>query len=110
MSEPLIIVGNGMAAVRLVETIKQRALGRYAIAWGAAEPCLPYNRVLLSSVLAHESSQDDIELKPARWWKDRGVTLLYGHRATAIDPAIKRVRLRNGGTRPYCKVGLEPRS
>jgi len=106
MSEPLIIVGNGMAAVRLVETITQRALGRYAIAVVGDEPCLPYNRVLLSSVLAHESSQDDIELKPARWWKDRGVTLLYGHRATAIDPAIKRVRLASGATLPYSKLVL----
>ena len=32
MSESLVIVGNGMAAAKLVENISTRALGRYAIA------------------------------------------------------------------------------
>jgi nitrite reductase (NADH) large subunit len=106
MSEPLVIVGNGMAAMRLVETLTQRALGRYAIAVIGEEPRLPYNRVLLSSVLAQEVSRGEIELRPAQWWSDRGVTLLYGYTATAIDPAIRRVRLANGATLPFAKLVL----
>ncbi|MGE0563436.1 MAG: NAD(P)/FAD-dependent oxidoreductase [Pseudolabrys sp.] len=106
MSEPLVIVGNGMAAMRLVEELAARALGRYAIAVIGEEPRLAYNRVLLSSVLAQEISSADIELKPAQWWRDRGVTLLYGHGATAIDPAIRRVRLANGATLPFEKLVL----
>ena len=82
MSEPLVIVGNGMAAMRLVEELGQRALGRYAIAVVGEEPRLAYNRVLLSAVLAQEVSRAEIELKPAWWWRERGVTLLYGQRAT----------------------------
>lgn len=106
MSEPLVIVGNGMAAMRLVEELVQRALGRYAIAVIGDEPRLSYNRVLLSSVLAREVSHSDIELRSAAWWRDRGVTLLYGHSATAIDPAIRRVRLAGGATLPYGKLVL----
>lgn len=106
MSEPLVIVGNGMAAMRLVEELAQRALGRFAIAVVGEEPRLAYNRVLLSSVLAQEISRAEIELKPAQWWRDRGVTLLYGHTATAIDPAIRRVRLANGATLPFTKAVL----
>ncbi|MFN3655913.1 MAG: NAD(P)/FAD-dependent oxidoreductase [Pseudolabrys sp.] len=106
MSEPLVIVGNGMAAMRLVEELATRALGRYAIAVVGDEPRLAYNRVLLSSVLAREASQGDIELKSADWWRDRGVTLLYGHRAASIDPAIRRVRLAGGATLPYGKLVL----
>ena len=49
MSEPLVIVGNGMAAARLVEELTGVALGRYAIAVIGNEPRLAYNRVLLSS-------------------------------------------------------------
>jgi nitrite reductase [NAD(P)H] large subunit len=60
--------------------------------------------VLLSSLLADEVTAADVELKPARWWRDRGVTVLYGHPATAIDPAIRRVRLANGATIPYSKL------
>jgi nitrite reductase (NADH) large subunit len=85
LSEPLVIVGNGMAAARLVDELVKTSLGRYAIAVIGEEPRLAYNRVLLSSVLAGETASHDIELKPANWWRDRGVTLKYGCRATEID-------------------------
>ena len=65
MSEPLVIVGNGMAAARLVDELAKVALGRYAIAVIGDEPRLAYNRVLLSSVLAGETASQDIELRPA---------------------------------------------
>ncbi|MGE3149550.1 MAG: NAD(P)/FAD-dependent oxidoreductase [Pseudorhodoplanes sp.] len=106
MSEPLVIIGNGMASMRLVEELTARALGRYAIAVIGEEPRLAYNRVLLSSVLAQEVSHGEIELKPASWWRDRGVTLLYGHTAVGIDHAIRRVKLASGATLPYAKLVL----
>jgi nitrite reductase (NADH) large subunit len=106
MSEPLVIIGNGMAATRLVEGLVRQALGRYAIAVIGDEPRLAYNRVLLSSVLAQEVSKTDVELRPADWWRDRGVTLLYGHRAVSIDPDIRRVKLANGATLPFRKLVL----
>ena len=104
MSEPLVIVGNGMAAAKLVENLSARALGRYAIAVIGEEPQLAYNRVLLSSVLADDVAQSDIELKSKRWWRDRGVTVLYGHAATAIDRDIRCVKLASGATIPYTKL------
>jgi nitrite reductase (NADH) large subunit len=104
MSEPLVIVGNGMAAARLCEELTERACGRYAIAVVGEEPRLAYNRVLLSSLLADEISAAEVELKPARWWRDRGVTLIYGRPAAAIDPTIRRVRLADGATIPYSKL------
>jgi nitrite reductase (NADH) large subunit len=104
MSEPLVVIGNGMAAVHLVDELARRALGRYAIAVIGEEPRLAYNRVLLSAVLAREVSRSDIELRSARWWIQRGVTLLYGRTATAIDPEIRRVRLVDGATLPYARL------
>ena len=62
MSEPLVVVGNGMAAVRLVDELAKVALGRYAIAVIGDEPRLAYNRVWLSSVLAGETQSHDIKL------------------------------------------------
>jgi nitrite reductase (NADH) large subunit len=106
MSEPLVIIGNGMATMRLVEELSVRALGRYAIAVIGEEPRLAYNRVLLSSVLAGEVSRADVELKSAQWWRARGVTLMYGQRATAIDADIRRVKLANGATLPFKKLVL----
>ena len=104
MSESLVIIGNGMAAARLVEQLSARALGRYAIAVIGDEPQLAYNRVLLSSVLADDVTIADTELKPARWWRERGVTLLYGQAATSVDRSLRRVKLASGTTLPYSKL------
>ena len=104
MSEPLVVIGNGMAAARLVEELAKRALGRYAVAVIGDEPRLAYNRVLLSALLAEEVGFADIELKPARWWRDRGVTLRYGVRASAVDPIAREVTLSNGTQLPFSKL------
>jgi len=95
VSEPLVVVGNGMAAARLVDELAKAALGRYAIAVIGDEPRLAYNRVLLSSVLAGETASHDIELRPASWWRDRGVTVKYNCVATEIDVGRREIRIAN---------------
>src|SRR5258707_8530557 len=83
---------------------RSRALGRYAVAVIGEEPRLAYNRVLLSALLADEVGFDDIELKPARWWRDRGVTLRYGERATQVDATARNVTLAGGAQLPFSKL------
>lgn len=106
MSEPLVIVGNGMAAARLVDELSKVALGRYAIAVIGDEPRLAYNRVLLSSVLAGETASHEIELKPAAWWRERGVTLKYNCMATEIDVGRREVRIANEESIGFSKLVL----
>jgi nitrite reductase (NADH) large subunit len=84
-----------MAAARLVDELAKVALGRYAIAVVGDEPRLAYNRVLLSSVLAGETASHDIELRPASWWRDRGVTLKYGCVATEVDVGRRELKIAN---------------
>ena len=45
MSEPLVIVGHGMAAVRLVDELTRCAFARDTIAVIGDEPRLGHNRV-----------------------------------------------------------------
>ncbi|SFJ62899.1 assimilatory nitrate reductase (NADH) beta subunit [Bosea sp. OK403] len=106
MAEPLIIVGKGMAATRLVDELSQRALGRYSIAVIGAEGRLAYNRVLLSPLLAGEIAEPDIELKPAAWWRARGVSMIYGRAVAGIDRAARTVTLEDGLALPYGKLVL----
>ncbi|HLX15028.1 MAG TPA: FAD-dependent oxidoreductase [Bradyrhizobium sp.] len=106
MSEPLVIVGNGMAAARLVDELAKTALGRYAIAVIGDEPRLAYNRVLLSSVLAGETGSHDIQLKPADWWRDRGVTLKYGCAVTEIDVGRRELKIANEESVTFSKLVL----
>jgi nitrite reductase (NADH) large subunit len=106
VSEPLVIVGNGMAAARLVDELAKAALGRYAIAVIGDEPRLAYNRVLLSSVLAGETASHDIELRPADWWRDRGVTLKYGCAVTEIDVGRRELKIANEESVAFSRLVL----
>ena len=106
MSEPLVIVGNGMAAARLVDELAKTSLGRYAIAVIGDEPRLAYNRVLLSAVLAGDTASHDIELRPADWWRDRGVTLKYGCAVTEIDVGRRELKIANDESIAFSKLVL----
>lgn len=104
MAEPLVIIGKGMAAAKLVEELSTIALGRYSIIVIGAEPSLAYNRVLLSSLLAGEVTREEIELKSSAWWASRGVTLIYGKRVTRIDREAGAVELEDGTTITYSRL------
>ena len=106
MSESLVIVGNGMAAARLVDELARIALGRYAVAVIGDEPRLAYNRVLLSSVLAGETASHEIELKSANWWRDRGVTLKYGCAVGEIDVGRRELKIANEESIGFSKLVL----
>ncbi|MDR3460960.1 MAG: FAD-dependent oxidoreductase [Beijerinckiaceae bacterium] len=104
MSEPLVIIGQGMAGTKLAEELSQRALGRYSVILVGAEPYRAYNRVLLSSLLAKEVAAGDIELKPRGWWARQGITNVFGQPVSAIDRATKSLRFENGVTLGYSKL------
>src|ERR1700688_2964494 len=95
-----------MAAARLVDELAKVALGRSAIAVIGEEPRLAYNRVLLSSVLAGETASHDIELRPAQWWRDRGVTLKYGCLATEIDVGRRELKIAHEESIGFSKLVL----
>jgi nitrite reductase (NADH) large subunit len=95
-----------MAAARLVDELTRTAQGRYAIAVIGDEPRLAYNRVLLSSVLAGETASHDIELRPATWWRDRGVTLKYGYLAAGIDVGRRELKIANEESIAFSKLVL----
>nr|WP_276573727.1 FAD-dependent oxidoreductase [Bradyrhizobium sp. BRP19] len=102
----MVIVGNGMAAARLVDELAKTALGRYAVAVIGEEPRLAYNRVLLSSVLAGETGAHEIELRPAGWWRDRGVTVRYGYRVSEIDVGRRELKIAGEESMEYSKLVL----
>jgi nitrite reductase (NADH) large subunit len=95
-----------MAAARLVDELAKTALGRYAVAVIGDEPRLAYNRVLLSSVLAGETGSHEIELRPADWWRHRGVTVRYGYRVTEIDTGRRELKIAGEESMEYSKLVL----
>jgi nitrite reductase (NADH) large subunit len=104
--ERLVIAGGGMAAVKLVEELVEQCPGRYEISMAAGELHLPYNRVLLSSLLAGEVRHSDLELKPAAWYAERGVDLLRGVSISGLRPARQEVVLSTGARLGYDRLVL----
>src|SRR5713226_4014369 len=83
--EKLVVVGNGMAGARVVEEILKRAPHRFDIAMFGAEPYGNYNRILLSNVLNGSQTATDIFMNPLAWYRDNGIRLHAGVKATRID-------------------------
>jgi nitrite reductase (NADH) large subunit len=94
-SSELVIVGSGMAATRLVETLRRRG-DRRSIAVLGAERALPYNRVLLSPLLAGEIDWQQLVSHPAEWYEQQDIALRLGHKVARIDRVAKRVECENG--------------
>ena len=109
MGEPLVVIGNGMAATRFVDELMQRALGRYSVIVVGAEPRLSYNRVLLSSLLAGEVGEAAIEIEAARM-----VERARRRRPSMGRPSLrsivypKSVTLANGLCFGFSKLVLRP--
>lgn len=95
----LVVVGNGMAGARTVEEILARGGGeQFSLTMIGDEPYGNYNRIMLSHVLAGESTvdDDDLMLNPMSWYSDNGVTLHAGDRAVAVDRFAKTVTCESG--------------
>ncbi|MBF0161386.1 MAG: NAD(P)/FAD-dependent oxidoreductase [Magnetococcales bacterium] len=106
MQESLIVVGNGMAALRTLEELTELAPDRYRITVYGTEPHAGYNRILLSSVLAGEKQLDQIITHPVTWYNERGIELKAGVSVTAIDRKTQRITDSLGNRVPYDKLLL----
>jgi nitrite reductase (NADH) large subunit len=97
----LVVVGNGMAGLRLLEELVRREADRFDITVIGAEPQPAYNRVLLSPLLAGEIGPADVALRPADWYAEHGITLLTGDPTVAIARDKREVRLASGRVLSY---------
>jgi nitrite reductase (NADH) large subunit len=106
----LVVVGNGMASVRVLEELLALAPERYDITVFGAEPHGTYNRILLSPLLAGDKALADIVTHPREWYAQRGITLHAGDPVTAIDRARRQVTARSGRVVAYDRLLLAPGS
>ena len=102
----LVVVGNGMAGMKVVEELLAIAGQPYEITVFGAEPYPNYNRILLSPLLAGEKRFDDIVLNSIDWYRDNGVTLHLGDPAIAVDRVRRVVRSGNGVEAHYDRLLL----
>ena len=104
MKQKLILVGNGMAALRFLEQLIERGPARYAVTVFGAEPSAGYNRVLLSALLAGERGRRDLITHPDDWYAGHAIDYRKGATIAALDAEQKRVRDHNGRQYAYDKL------
>ncbi len=100
----LVVIGNGMAAVRAIEELRGLAPQGHDITVFGAGPHGSYNRVLLSPLLRGENRVEDIVTHPPEWYAEHGITLHGEDPVTHIDRVRRRVRSRSGIEAPYDRL------
>ncbi len=103
-SARLVVIGNGMAAGRVLEELFERAPGQYRVTVFGAEPRVNYNRIMLSPVLAGEKSYEEIIIHDDDWYRRNGVHLRKGETVVTIDRDAKTVVTASGCIEPYDKL------
>jgi nitrite reductase (NADH) large subunit len=100
----LVVIGNGMAAGRVLEELLARDATRYEITVFGAEPRVNYNRIMLSPVLAGEKTYEEILIHDDAWYAQHGVTLRKGENVVAIDREAKTILTASGSIAAYDKL------
>jgi nitrite reductase (NADH) large subunit len=96
--QKLVVIGNGMAGMRVVEELLEVAPDLYEISVFGAEPHGNYNRIMLSPVLAGEKTLEEIMLNTPEWYQQNNITLHTG------DPVVE---IRRGHRTVISESGLE---
>ncbi|MFF5261276.1 FAD-dependent oxidoreductase [Actinomadura viridis] len=96
----IVVVGNGMAGARLVSEIRARD-PRVPLTVFGAEARRPYNRVLLSNVLAGAARADQIGLVDPAWYAAGGVDARLGVEVVGVDREARTVHGSDGSAVPY---------
>ncbi|SEO90281.1 nitrite reductase large subunit NirB [Aquisalimonas asiatica] len=106
MKEKLVLVGNGMAGMKVIEELQTIAPERYDITVFGAEPHGNYNRIMLSPLLAGEKTLDEIMLNGEDWYTEHGITFHKGKEIIEIDRIGKRVFAADGTVEDYDRLLL----
>jgi NAD(P)H-dependent nitrite reductase large subunit/NAD(P)H-dependent nitrite reductase small subunit len=104
--QKLVLVGNGMAGMRVIEELLRIAPDAYDITVFGSEPHGNYNRILLSPVLAGEKRFEDIIVHDLAWYERQGITLYTGDPVVKIDRRRRLVRTQSGREESYDRLLL----
>ena len=102
----LVVVGNGMAGMRVVEELLKIAPDIYDIMVFGDEPYPNYNRIMLSPVLANEQTINDIILNTREWYAENNIALHTSARINKIDRKNRIVTAEDGTTAEYDRLLL----
>jgi len=96
MKRRLAIIGNGMAAGRLLDELLRRgALAHFDIAVYGEEPHGCYNRILLGRIIGGGDA-NEITLKDSAWYAKHGIAFYAGVMVKRLDTAMRTLITSSG--------------
>lgn len=105
LSEKIVIVGNGIAAITAIKSIRQFDEESEIYLFGE-EKFYPYNRIRLSKGLLTSLDEDKILLQKKEWYKNNHVNIHVHTKVVSIDTNNKKVKLDNDKEIEYTKLLL----
>lgn len=104
VAAPIVIIGNGLVGLHAAAELLRREPEQRLVIYGR-EPCQPYNRVKLSSLLSGAVDlpgvTSELPLADAAQVEQR-----FGYSVTAINPAMRSVTDSSGRVEHYRKLIL----
>ena len=96
-----LVIGGGMAGMAVVEQLLAHGAPGASVTLVGAEPELPYDRIKLSHALAGEAAPEQLTLRDAGWFADRGVRMRSGVAAVVLDPDNGAAELSDGSVAEF---------
>ena len=91
----LVIVGSGMSAMKVVDEVLKVDPLMYQITVIGAETVLPYNRIMLSPVLAGEKTFEEIQTHDQKYFAQNNIIFKPGHKVSAVNRKLKSLLVAN---------------
>ncbi len=107
-----VILGNGVAGINAVETIRDQDPDG-SIAMVAAEESLPYSRPMIAMVLEGTAKPEQLSIRSSDYYDKWSIEAFIGHRAIELDLEAGAVKTDRDALIPYDKLlistGADPR-
>ncbi len=105
-TDPVVIVGAGHAGVQAAASLRDEGYqGKIVLV--SDERAMPYQRPPLSKAfLKGEMEKEALQLRGPRFYAEKGIDLLVGEAATAIDRQAMRVHFASGASVRYAHLVL----
>ncbi len=102
--QKLVMIGNGIAGIRTIEEILERANDLYDITVIGKEPYPNYNRIMLSNILQNKMTVEETIMNPYEWYEEHGIELITNDPVIEVDRANQSVTTANGIEVSYDKL------
>lgn len=105
MSEKIVIVGDGIAAISAIKAIRETDKDSEIKLYGD-EKFYPYNRVRLTKAMLSSLDEEKILLQKKEWYEENNIKLYRGLKVNSINTEKEEIELSDGTKTNYTKLLL----